>query len=69
MSSILPTSSEFSTPRYGKTVANISVLGREYEKLEFGAVDQLWADVILGHEFLTKHGEISFYLGGSRACL
>jgi len=63
-SSILLASSKFSTPTYGTTVANISVLGREYEKLEFGVVG-LCADVILGHEFLYKRSEVTFYLGGS----
>ena len=33
-------------------------------KLDFGTVNQLCSDVILGHPFLRQHSDVSFQMGG-----
>ena len=41
----------------------VKLLGRDY-KLQFGMLDKLCSDIILGLPFLQRHYEVNFIMGG-----
>ena len=51
-----------------KVTATLSMFGRDYN-LQFGTVDRLCTDVILGLLFLQRHSEVSVVMGGTEAPL
>ena len=49
---------------HGSLKTSIQVLNRSY-LLDFKVIDKLCTDVILGQDFLRKHSEVTFCMGGS----
>ena len=49
-----------------KVNATLITYARDY-KLQFGTMDKLCSDVILGLPFLQRHRKVSFLLGGKEA--
>ena len=56
----------FAAKTLGKVNATLTTFGRDYQ-LQFGTMDKLYFDVILGIPFLQRHRGVSFLLGGKEA--
>ena len=65
-SKISMASTNCSIETLGRVRASVEAFGKHY-KLEFGTMNQLCSDVILGHPFLRQHSEVSFQMGGPEA--
>ena len=63
-SEISMASQELLTNTHGSLKTAILVLNRSY-LLNFEVIDKLCTDVILGQDFLRKHSEVTFCMGGS----
>ena len=60
-------SSSLSAKVNGSTRANLMVSGQRYSKFSFGVMDNLWANVILGVDFMKLHWSVTFETAGTRA--
>ena len=63
-SEIAMTSQELVANTHKSLKTSILVLNRSY-LLDFEVIDKLCMDVILGQDFLCKHSEVTFCMGGS----
>ena len=60
-------SSSLSAKVNGSTRANLMVSGQRYSKFSFRVMDNLWANVILGVDFMKLHWSVTFETAGTRA--
>ena len=52
----------------GQVRASVEAFGNHH-KVDFGTMNQLCSDVILGHPFLRQHSEVSFQMGVPKALI
>jgi len=50
----------------GSTKADLEVSGQHYPKFSFGVINNLYADVILGVDFMKLHWSVIFETAGPR---
>ncbi|XP_067121509.1 uncharacterized protein [Centruroides vittatus] len=53
----------------GRCIVSINLKGHTYPNVSLSALSGLCADVILGHDFLALHTDVSFKFGGSHTSL
>jgi len=68
-SEITMASTKLLAPTHGKTHACLSLLNRNYKNTSLEIMDGLCADVILGQEFVKRHREVVFQMGGAEKTL
>ena len=58
-------SGKFAAEVNGFVSESLELGGRKYESVRFGIIDDLCADLVLGHQFLSKHSEVVMEFGGA----
>ena len=48
----------------GKCLANIELNGQNYDDVSFTILEDLFTDVMLGQDFMSKHHNVNIHLGG-----
>ena len=67
--SIRLASSYYNAEVTGFVCAKMNLESREYPSVRFGVMNNLCADIILGHEFMRNHKEVIFTFGGREKVL